>query len=153
MAAMKLREFFDPRAISLQLTGTSKDEVIEELAALLGIDERARATVTRLVQRREQIGSTGIGRGIAVPHCRSLAVNRLRLAFGRHPNGVDFAAVDQRPVHAVFLIVAPPNEVSHQYLPVLGKIAQFANFPEVPDRLRQVESAEEFLALLDAKGV
>jgi mannitol/fructose-specific phosphotransferase system IIA component (Ntr-type) len=150
---MRLREFFDPRAIALNLTSASKDEVIGEMVALLGVDERTQATLARLVQRREQLGSTGIGRSIAVPHCRSLSVNRLRVAYGRHPAGVDFAAVDQKPVHSLFLIVAPPNEVSNQYLPVLGRIAQFAKEPDVPDRLRQLTSVEEFLSLLDSKGV
>jgi PTS system nitrogen regulatory IIA component len=150
---MRLREFFDPRAIDLDLKSTSKDEVIGEMVALLGLDERTQATLARLVERREQLGSTGIGRGMAVPHCRSLSVNRLRVAFGRHRAGVDFAAVDQKLVHSVFLIVAPPNEVSNQYLPVLGRIAQFAKEADIPERLRNLASVEEFLALLDSKGV
>ena len=150
---MRLREFFDPRSIALNLQSTSKDEVIGEMIALLGVDERTQATLMRLVQRRELLGSTGIGRGIAVPHCRSLSVNRLRVAFGRHQAGVDFSSVDQRPVHSIFLLVAPPNEVSNQYLPVLGRIAQFGKEADTPERLRQVESVEAFLQLLDAKGV
>jgi mannitol/fructose-specific phosphotransferase system IIA component (Ntr-type) len=150
---MRLREFFDPRSIDLDLKSTSKDEVIGEMVALLGLDERTQATLARLVERREQLGSTGIGRGMAVPHCRSLSVNRLRVAYGRHRAGVDFAAVDQKPVHSVFLIVAPPNEVSNQYLPVLGRIAQFAKEADIPERLRTLTSVDDFLALLDSKGV
>ena len=150
---MRLREFFDPRSIDLDLKSASKDEVIGEMVALLGLDERTQATLARLVERREQLGSTGIGRGMAVPHCRSLSVNRLRVAYGRHLAGVDFAAVDQKPVHSVFLIVAPPNEVSNQYLPVLGRIAQFAKEADIPERLRTLTSVDDFLALLDSKGV
>ena len=150
---MRLREFFDPRSIDLDLKSTSKDEVIGEMVALLGLDERTQSTLARLVERREQLGSTGIGRGMAVPHCRSLSVNRLRVAYGRHLAGVDFAAVDQKPVHSVFLIVAPPNEVSNQYLPVLGRIAQFAKEADIPERLRTLTSVDDFLALLDSKGV
>src|SRR5437879_10777138 len=84
-----------------------------------------------MLRRRETLGSTGIGQGIAIPHCRSLVVNRLRVAFGRKLDGIDFKAIDDRPVHYFFLIVAPPLEVSNQYLPVLGKIAQFAKEPDV----------------------
>jgi mannitol/fructose-specific phosphotransferase system IIA component (Ntr-type) len=80
-------------------------------------------------------------------------VQQLRLAFGRQPAGVDYRAIDDRPVHHFFLIVAPPVEVSNQYLPVLGKIAQFAKEPDVPDRLAAVRSAEDFFALLKQKGV
>ena len=85
-----------------------------------------------MLKRRENLGSTGIGRGIAIPHCRSLVVNKLRVAFGRKTDGVDFKAIDEKPVHFFFLIVAPPLEVSNQYLPVLGKIAQFSKEPDVP---------------------
>ncbi len=66
---------------------------------------------------------------------------------------MDFKAIDEKPVHYVFLIVAPPLEVSNQYLPVLGKIAQFSKEADVPERLAAVESAEGFLQLLEEKGV
>jgi mannitol/fructose-specific phosphotransferase system IIA component (Ntr-type) len=106
-----------------------------------------------LLKRRELLGSTGVGRGIAIPHCRSLSLPRLRLAFGLHPAGLDYDSLDHRPVHVFFLIVAPPNEVSNQYLPVLGKIAQFAQGPEVPEALRRLASVEELYGLLEQKGV
>jgi len=106
-----------------------------------------------MLKRRENLGSTGIGRGIAIPHCRSLVVNRLRVAFGRHTPGLDFKAIDEKPVHYIFLIVAPPLEVSNQYLPVLGKIAQFSKEPDVPEQLAAVTKPEEFLQLLEMKGV
>ncbi|RMH11751.1 MAG: PTS fructose transporter subunit IIC, partial [Gemmatimonadetes bacterium] len=66
--------------------------------------------------------------------------------------GVDFDAIDGRPVRHVFLIVAPPLEVSNQYLPVLGKIAQFAKDAAVPGLLDDLRTPEEFLRLLDEQG-
>jgi PTS system nitrogen regulatory IIA component len=105
-----------------------------------------------MLKRRENLGSTGIGRGIAIPHCRSLVVSRLRVAFGRKPDGLDFRAIDEKPVYNFFLIVAPPLEVSNQYLPVLGKIAQFAKESDTPDRLAKLQTPDEFMELLDAKG-
>ena len=122
-----------------------------ELIELVDLDEKSKGLLFKMLKRRENLGSTGIGQGIAIPHCRSLVVNRLRVAFGRKPAGVDFKAIDDKPVHHFFLIVAPPLEVSNQYLPVLGKIAQFAKEPDVPDRLATIEAPEEFLALLDEK--
>src|SRR5690606_26090233 len=107
----------------------------------------------KMLKRRENLGSTGIGRGIAIPHCRSLVVNRLRVAFGRKSSGIDYDAIDGSPVHYFFLIVAPPLEVSNQYLPVLGKVAQFAKEQDVPERLSSIESPEEFLRLLEEKAV
>jgi mannitol/fructose-specific phosphotransferase system IIA component (Ntr-type) len=80
-------------------------------------------------------------------------VPRKTMSFGRKKEGVDFKAIDEKPVHFFFLIVAPPLEVSNQYLPVLGKIAQFSKEPDVPDRLLQITEPREFLALLEEKGV
>jgi mannitol/fructose-specific phosphotransferase system IIA component (Ntr-type) len=146
-------EFFSPEAIALSLRGGSKDDVLSEMVSLLGTDERSAGTLLRILQRRENLGSTGVGRGIAIPHGRSLVVSRLRLAFGRKPEGIEFQAIDGKPVFNFFLIMAPPLEISNQYLPVLGKIAQFAKEPDVPDRLAGIRSAEEFFRLLEEKGV
>jgi PTS system nitrogen regulatory IIA component len=150
---MELREFFSEDAIQLHLAGTAKDEVLKELIALLQLDEKNQGMLFKMLKRRENLGSTGIGRGIAIPHCRSLVVNKLRVAFGRKKEGVDFKAIDEKLVNFFFLIVAPPLEVSNQYLPVLGKIAQFSKEPDVPQRLLQITQPREFLALLEEKGV
>ena len=150
---MHLSEFFSPEAISIGLRGGSKDEILSELVALLRLDAAANDTLLRMLQRRETLGSTGVGRGIAIPHCRSTVVSRLRLAFGHHPAGIEYQAIDSRPVHDFFLIVAPPLEISNQYLPVLGKIAQLAKEADVPDRLAALHSADDFLRLLEEKGV
>ncbi|MBK8249170.1 MAG: PTS sugar transporter subunit IIA [Gemmatimonadetes bacterium] len=150
---MELREFFSEDAIKLELEGSSKDDVLKELIGLLKIDEKSEAMLFKMLKRRENLGSTGIGRNIAIPHCRSLVVNRLRVAFGRKASGLDFKAIDDKPVKFCFLIVAPPLEVSNQYLPVLGKIAQFSKEPDVPERLLGISTPAEFMALLAEKGV
>ncbi|HEX9562915.1 MAG TPA: PTS sugar transporter subunit IIA [Gemmatimonadaceae bacterium] len=150
---MELREFFTEDAIKLNLEAETKDDILKELIGLLGLDEKNQSTLFKMLKRRENLGSTGIGRQIAIPHCRSLVVNRLRVAFGRKASGVDFKAIDEKPVRFFFLIVAPPLEVSNQYLPVLGKIAQFSKEPEIPDRLLQITEPAQFLALLEEKGV
>jgi len=150
---MQLREFFAPDAIKLELEGTTKDEILKELIGLLKLDEKSEGMLYKMLKRRENLGSTGIGRGIAIPHCRSLVVSKLRVAFGRKSAGVDFKAIDERPVQFFFLIVAPPLEVSNQYLPVLGKIAQFSKEADVPQRLLGLTEPPEFLKLLEEKGV
>jgi mannitol/fructose-specific phosphotransferase system IIA component (Ntr-type) len=150
---MHLRDFFTPGAIDFNLQATDKDSVLVELVRLLGVDQRAGDALMRVLQRRESLGSTGMGRGIAIPHCRSLVANRLRLAYGYSKQGVEYQALDGRPVHHFFLIVAPPLEISNQYLPVLGRIAQFAKEPDVPDRLAALTGPDEFFRLLEDKGV
>lgn len=151
--AMELREFFSEDAVQLELQGTSKDEVLKELIGLLKLDEKSEGMLFKMLKRRENLGSTGIGRGIAIPHCRSLVVNRLRVAFGRKKTGVDFKAIDDKQVNFFFLIVAPPLEVSNQYLPVLGKIAQFSKESDVPARLLEITDPAQFMALLEEKRV
>ncbi|HEX7025303.1 MAG TPA: PTS sugar transporter subunit IIA [Gemmatimonadales bacterium] len=150
---MRLRDFLDPSAVNLDLQSTTKDQVLDEMVAALHLEERSSLQLSRLLRRRELLGSTGVGRGIAIPHCRSLALGRLRLGFGVHRAGLEYDAMDRRPVHVLFLIVAPPTEVSNQYLPVLGKIAQFAQMPDVPERLRNLTSADQLFQLLDEKGL
>ena len=150
---MELREFFSEDAVKLELEGTTKDEILKELISLLSLDEKAEGMLYKMLKRRENLGSTGIGRAIAIPHCRSLVVNKLRVAFGRKTAGIDFRAIDEKPVNFFFLIVAPPLEVSNQYLPVLGKIAQFSKEPDVPERLLTLTEPREFLQLLEEKNV
>lgn len=150
---MQLKDFFSADAINLHLRGGHKDDVLSELIGLLRMDERSSGTLLRIIQRRENLGSTGIGRGIAIPHCRSLVVSRLRLAFGHREQGVEYQAIDGKPVCHFFLIVAPPLEISNQYLPVLGKIAQLAKETDVPDRLAALRSTDDFFRLLAEKGV
>jgi mannitol/fructose-specific phosphotransferase system IIA component (Ntr-type) len=149
---VRLREFFSEDAVNLQLAGTGKDDVLKELVGLLQLDEKAQTMLVKMLKRRETLGSTGIGQHIAIPHCRSTVVTRLRVAFGRKLDGVDYKAIDGEPVRYFFLIVAPPLEVSNQYLPVLGKIAQFAKDPDVPKMLSELSEPEEFLALLGDKA-
>ena len=150
---MRLREFFSEDAINLHLQSTAKDDVLKELVGLLQLDDKAEQTLVKMLKRRETLGSTGIGQNIAIPHCRALAVSQLRVAFGRKLEGIDFNAIDGKPVHYFFLIVAPPLEVSNQYLPVLGKIAQFAKEADVPDKLAKITTPQEFLKLLEDKNI
>src|SRR5215472_15700683 len=112
---MHLREFFSDDAVSLDLQGQTKDDILREMIRLLGLDEQSEAMLLKMLKRREELGSTGIGRGIAIPHSRSLVVSKLRVAFGRKANGVDYKSIDNQPAKFFFLIVAPPLEASNQY--------------------------------------
>ncbi len=150
---MQLRDFLSIDSIALDLNAETKDDALRELVSTFGLDEKSEGILFKMLKRRENLGSTGIGRGIAIPHCRSLVVNRLRVAFGRKAAGLDFKAIDEKPVRYIFLIVAPPHEVSNQYLPVLGKIAQFGKESDVPEELAALQSPAELFALLERKGV
>ena len=148
-----LRDFLAESDILLGLQGVSKDQVLAELIARLGVSPDNGGLLLRILQRRESLGSTGIGRGVAIPHCRTQLVSRLRVVFGRQTSGVSWDAVDGQPVKYIFLLAAPPIEVSNDYLPVLGRIAELVKEPSVPERLSQVQAPAEFLALLEERRV
>jgi PTS system nitrogen regulatory IIA component len=122
---MKLMDFLVADAIEPEMKGTTKDDSIRELVALLRkagaiTDERA---VAEVVLEREELGTTGIGEGIAVPHGKSDAVDGLVAAFGRSEQGIDFDAMDNQPVHLLFLLVAP-KEYSGPHLMALARISR-----------------------------
>ncbi|HEY7470822.1 MAG TPA: PTS sugar transporter subunit IIA [Gemmatimonadota bacterium] len=149
---MKLVEFIAPDEIALELDAEGKEEALKELIELLSVNEKG-DELFRLLKKRENLGSTGIGKGVAIPHCRSLVVDRLRVVYGRKTDGLEFDAVDKKPVHHIFLIVAPPVEISNQYLPVLGKIAQFCKNPKNLSRLDEIESREDFFKVMEQADV
>src|SRR5688500_10987485 len=126
---------------------------MKELIELLGLDDKSEGMLIKMLKRREILRSTGSGGGIARTHSGSRVVSKLRVAFGRKPGGVDFKAIDEKPVYFFSLIVAPPLEVSNQYLPVLGKIAQFSKEADVPERLLSIKQPKEFMQLLHEKSL
>jgi len=146
---MKLVDFFSADEVSLHLRASEKDTALREMVELLDLDGDAEEILYKLLTKREHLGSTGIGKGVAIPHCRSLVVERLRVAYGRKPEGLAFDAVDAKPVYHFFLIVAPPVEISNQYLPVLGKIAQFCKNPKNLQRLAEASSTDEFFKVIE----
>jgi len=102
-----------------------------------------------MLRRRESLGSTGIGKGVAIPHGRSLAVTELRVLFARSQHGVEFDSMDKKPVHLFFLIVAPPQDKRNEYLPLLGRIAELVKEKKIRDRLRKVEQFDDLRELLE----
>ncbi len=149
---MELKELFNPSNVKLALESGEKDDVLLELISLLKLDEKAKEMLFKMLKKRENLGSTGIGKGFAIPHCRSLVVDKLNVAFGRHTKGVDFNSIDGKPANYFFLIVAPPVEISNYYLPVLGKVAQFCKSTDITAKLDKLENVDDFLALLEEAG-
>ncbi|NOT09247.1 MAG: PTS sugar transporter subunit IIA [Gemmatimonadales bacterium] len=149
---MRLRDFLAPEDILLDLKGTTKFGALQELTFHLGLRTSDASGMLRILERREALGSTGIGRGVAIPHCRTHLVPRLRVVFGRAVPALPWDAIDGQPVSNIFLLVAPPIEVSNDYLPVLGRIAEFVKAEDTPARLAAVTTAAELLELLDERG-
>jgi mannitol/fructose-specific phosphotransferase system IIA component (Ntr-type) len=102
-----------------------------------------------MFMKREKLGSTGVGKGVAIPHCRSLLVNRVRVSVGRTTKGINYGAIDKKKVNLFFMIVAPPIEVSNLYLPLLGKVAGLLKEDKVLTKMKKAKSPQEFLKLLE----
>ena len=111
---MKLSELLDSNAIVPELQSSTRDGVLSELVQALvttGCFEPQNAEpVLKALADREAQGSTGFGKGVAVPHCQHAAVGSMVLAVGRSTKGVDFNALDKAPVYSVFLLLSPPDD-------------------------------------------
>jgi mannitol/fructose-specific phosphotransferase system IIA component (Ntr-type) len=146
---MRPSDFLTPDLINLKLRSSTKEEVLQELVWMLDVREEHKPILLDMVVQREQLGSTGLGGGVAIPHGRSLIVNHLHLVCGLSSKGVYFQALDRKKVYLFFLVIAPHREVSNQYLPLLGSIAKLASNPENLERLRMAETAEQCLKILE----
>jgi len=149
---MKLREFIVGEAIVPELKGSDRDSVIRELVtALAGAGAMPSDAVDEIVAalvKREQNGSTGFGKGVAVPHVKHAKVTKMAGAVGRSPPGIDFAALDHQPVYSVFLLLSPENQ-PQQHLAAMNSV--FTNLQKDVFRrfLRQSTTREAILDLLD----
>jgi PTS system nitrogen regulatory IIA component len=148
---IRLSEFFEEDLFIPALASTEKTGVLRELVEALVRSQRIREgdILFQMLEQREKLGSTGIGRGVAVPHGRSLAMTRLAVVFGRSEAGVEFDALDGKPVHLFFLTVAPPQDRSNLYLPVLGKIVETVKSARQRRRLLSAKDFDEVSEILE----
>ena len=98
--------------------------------------------------RREKLGSTGIGDGLAFPHARSDAVDKLVIVFARSKPGIEFDAIDGKPVHLLFLMAAPNADLS-TYLKVLARVSLMLRRGQVAEGLLAAKTAREVCGILD----
>jgi PTS system nitrogen regulatory IIA component len=112
--------------VLLDLKAKDKEGVLREMISLLNLPKDKEELLLSSLMQREKLGSTGIGKGIAIPHCRSVVVDNITLIVGVSKEGVDFDALDGKPVHLLFMLVATPMDPSMQYLTALGNIARIA---------------------------
>ncbi len=145
---MNLASLLSKERINLFLKPGKKNKIIEDLVYSLKKDADAELIVSTL-QKREVLGSTGIGKGIAIPHCRSLAVDKLEIAVGRTTKPISFNAIDKKPVSLIFLIIAPPQDPGNQYLLTLGKIVQIAKEITKKKLIQKPQTPEEFITLIN----
>lgn len=133
------------------LEARDKNEALEKLVAHLVDRGRVKNghVVVEALKKRESLGSTGIGKSLAVPHGRTTVTSALTVLYARAPEGIPWDSMDHKPVHFVFLILAPHQERENHYLPLLGKIVEFARDTEVRKKLKKADTHQAFLGILD----
>ena len=149
---MKLSDFIVKDAIVPELEATERDAVIRELVSALAATKAVSAgdvdTIVKAIIDREKHGSTGFGKGVAVPHVKHPAIKKRVGAIGRSAVGVDFAALDQAPVYSVFLLLSPQNNPDG-HLQAMENI--FRNLQQDTFRrfLRQSDTKQKIIELME----
>lgn len=144
-----LSDLLTAHRVKVPLTSTRKDDVLRELVDMLGADGCTADTgeVLAAVRDRESVLSTGIGQGIAIPHAKSDACDRLVMVAGVTGEPIDFDALDSEPVRLLFLLVGP-ERAAGEHIKVLGAVSRLVRRPELRQRLVESASGDEFLQIL-----
>lgn len=145
---MDLSDLLKPEAVVPSLKAHSKKQVIQDLcdkaSRLTGLSERE---IFETILQRERLGSTGVGHGVAIPHGKLRAVDRLVGVFARLSQPVDFDALDNQPVDLVFLLLAPEG-AGADHLKALARIARVLRDGAVAERLRTTDDAGGLYSIL-----
>ncbi len=144
----------EEQCIILELESTGKEAVLRELAG--AVHDKCPSidldTITRILAEREQLGSTGVGNGVAIPHGKLPGLEELLLCFGRSSRGISFDAVDNRPVHLLVMILAP-SDMAEEYLQTLARVSRLLKDATVGNRLLQAADTETILELFNRSPV
>ncbi len=140
------RDLFIPN-----LDATEKSGALERMVAHLVEQKRVRSgtIVLEALKKRESLGSTGIGKTLAIPHGRTTVTNALTMLYARSVKGIPWDSLDHKPVHFIFLILAPHQEKDNHYLPLLGKIVECARDATVRRKLMKADTHDDLLRVLE----
>src|SRR5207237_7718547 len=148
-----ITDLISAATIELHLRGRQRDDVLGELVArITEIADRseARQTLLKALHEREQLHSTGIGDGIALPHARNALVGLVNypiIVFARHPQGIPYGAIDGQPARLFFLVIAPTVT---QHLAILARLSRILRDPDVRQNLLAADRPAKVIALIKA---
>jgi nitrogen PTS system EIIA component len=145
---MHLSDFLDFDAIKPSLPGGNKRSLLQQLANLaaqrLGVDS---AEILASLTEREQLGSTGFGQGVAIPHGKIEGLSRIYCLFARAAEPVDYKAIDGRPVDLVFLLLSPPD-AGAEHLKALAAVSRVTRHVPTLEKMRGARSRDALTAVL-----
>ena len=147
-AKLEIADLVTPRSVVAQLRAPTKRQVLQELARRAG-------TVTGIADRRiydalaerERLGTTGIGNGVAIPHCRLVELDRLCGLFARLERPIPYDAIDDEPVDLLFVLLAPAD-AGAEHLKALARVSRLLRDRAMCEKLRGANSADALYALL-----
>jgi nitrogen PTS system EIIA component len=150
--AMKITEMLREEFVLDELKAGNKRDVLAELADAFakGKIKFDREAMIHVLLEREKLGSTGIGEGIAIPHGKLAGLEEMVVAFGRSHRGIEFEAMDGKPVHLFFLLMAPENSAG-QHLKALAKISRMLKDGAFRQHLMEAVTHDDLMALIAEK--
>ncbi|MEE4310357.1 MAG: PTS sugar transporter subunit IIA [candidate division KSB1 bacterium] len=150
MEKQDLIRYFDEHLFLPDLKAKNKEDLLNEIVGQFVEHSyiKNKEIVLEMLNQREKLGSTGIGKGIAIPHGRTTSAADVMIAFGKSTEGIDYEAVDGKPVHLVFMIIAPPQDEKNRYLPILGLIVEILNKAKNRKKLMEIDNFIDFLDFL-----
>jgi PTS system nitrogen regulatory IIA component len=146
---LRIAEFLSPQAVIADMRARTKPEVLRELSETL-VQAHPQLNADRLVEvlrEREKLGSTGIGEGVAIPHGKLPGMTQLLATFGVSRAGVDFEAIDGKPTHLFFALVAPENSAG-VHLKALARISRLFKNPRFRAAILEAPTAADIHALI-----
>jgi fructose-specific phosphotransferase system IIA component len=148
---MKLSNLIEEDLMGFDLQSSGKEDVIKELVELAAKSKlvRDKDLLLEEVQKREKLVTTGVGWGVAFPHAKTKAMKGIVIAFGRSEKGVDFGAMDSKPVHLFFLIAAPEDTIG-AHLNVMARLSFLMKSQDNRERLLSARNPGEVLEVLDS---
>ncbi len=151
--SVKVTDYMSEDLICLDLKAKNNEDVLIELSELLEKSENVRVgekEVYKSLVEREKLGSTGIGKGVAIPHAKTESAKRLTVAFGISKKGIDFNSLDEEDVN-LFFAFASPNKDSQIYLKVLARISRLIREEEFRKNLYNCKTAADVIKYIREK--
>ena len=146
---MQLEQIFKIEYISADLMAKNKEDALSEMVNTIirGGLKLNKSSILDILKQRERLGSTGRGEGVAIPHGKIADLNDIVIAFGRSSGGITYDSLDGKPVHLLFLLLAPENSAG-QHLKILAKISKMLKEPEFRKKLLKARSQSELYKII-----
>jgi len=146
---VRIQDILQKNAIILNLEASDKTNLLIQMAQYLAslYDLKDKDMVVQKILDREAEMSTGIGFGIAIPHARIEGVESVFMLAARLGKGIEFNAIDEQPVHLIFMMLSPPNATS-PYTQVLSSLSRIMSYEEIRKSLIETDSPESFLSVI-----